>query len=116
MTRFTTLTYAVCVTLGHDDEPPHVPPGAEHPGARAVPVVLGHRLRVAKHLHLVTARRRAHLETKDLIGSVIEYGQLGGTRLERRKEGRKEMFYLTTHSTHFIFTAIWRQTYGKGPF
>ena len=28
-------------------------------------------------------------------------------------EGRKEMFYLTTHSTHFI-TVIWRQTYGKG--
>ena len=26
--------------------------------------------------------------------------------------GRKEMFYLTTHSTHFIFTVIWRQTYG----
>ena len=28
------------------------------------------------------------------------------------KEGRKEMFYLTTHSTHFVFTVIWRQTYG----
>ena len=25
------------------------------------------------------------------------------------QEGRKEMFYLTTHST---FTVIWRQTYG----
>ena len=25
------------------------------------------------------------------------------------------MFYLTTHSTH-LFTVIWRQTYGKGPF
>ena len=27
------------------------------------------------------------------------------------------MFYLTTHSTHFIYgyTVIWRQTYGKGP-
>ena len=34
----------------------------------------------------------------------------------RRKEGRKEMFYLTTHSTHFICTIIWRRTYGKGPF
>ena len=30
-------------------------------------------------------------------------------------EGRKEMFYLTTHSTHIV-TAIWRRTYGKGPF
>ena len=28
-------------------------------------------------------------------------------------EGRKEVFYLTTHSTH-LFTVIWRQTYGKG--
>ena len=25
------------------------------------------------------------------------------------------MFYLTTHSTHFYFTVIWRQAYGKGP-
>ena len=30
------------------------------------------------------------------------------------KEGRKEMFYLTTHST-LLFTVMWRQTYGKGP-
>ena len=29
------------------------------------------------------------------------------------KEGRKEMFYLTMHSTHFLFTVIWHQTYGK---
>ena len=30
--------------------------------------------------------------------------------------GRKEMFYLTMHSIHFIFgyMALW--TYGKGPF
>ena len=28
---------------------------------------------------------------------------------------RKEMFCLTTHSTHFLFMVIWRQTYGKGP-
>ena len=33
--------------------------------------------------------------------------------LEMRK-GRKEMFYLTTHSTHILFTVIWRRTYGKG--
>ena len=26
--------------------------------------------------------------------------------------GRKDIFYLTTHSTHFI---LWRHTYGKGP-
>ena len=31
-----------------------------------------------------------------------------------RNWSRKEMFYLTTHSTHFN-TVIWRQTYGKGP-
>ena len=31
--------------------------------------------------------------------------------------GRKEMFYLTTHSTLFIYGYnIWRQTYGKEPF
>ena len=30
------------------------------------------------------------------------------------KEGKKEMFYLTTHSTHF-FMVIWCQTYGKEP-
>ena len=30
--------------------------------------------------------------------------------------GRKELFYLTTHSTHFIlFTVKWRRTYGKEP-
>ena len=27
---------------------------------------------------------------------------------------RKDMFYLTTHSTHFIYV-IWRHTYGNGP-
>ena len=27
----------------------------------------------------------------------------------------KEVFYLTTHSTHLV-TVIWRRTYGKGPF
>ena len=27
---------------------------------------------------------------------------------------RKEMFYLTTHTTHFL-TVIWRRTYGKRP-
>ena len=37
----------------------------------------------------------------------------GATKLQ---EGRKEMFYFTTHSTHFYFTVIWRQTYGKGLF
>ena len=30
----------------------------------------------------------------------------------------KEMFYLQTYSTHFIYgyMVIWHQTYGKGPF
>ena len=30
------------------------------------------------------------------------------------EEGRKEIFYLTTHSIHFIIV-IWHQTYGRGP-
>ena len=25
------------------------------------------------------------------------------------KEGRKEMFYFTTHSTHFIYSYIWKE-------
>ena len=29
--------------------------------------------------------------------------------------GRKEMFYLMTHSTLLFVTVIWRHTYGKGP-
>ena len=33
---------------------------------------------------------------------------------EGRKEGRKEMFYLTTHSTHFIYGYM-VEAYGKGP-
>ena len=28
---------------------------------------------------------------------------------------KKEMFYLTTHSTHFMLRLLLRQTYGKGP-
>ena len=33
------------------------------------------------------------------------------TNIENNPPGRrKEMFYLTTHSTHFIFTVIWRRT------
>ena len=35
-------------------------------------------------------------------------------RAGQGKEGRKEVFYLTTHSTHLV-TVIWRSTYGKGP-
>ena len=27
----------------------------------------------------------------------------------------KEIFYLMTHSTHFLFTVIWRRTCDKGP-
>ena len=30
------------------------------------------------------------------------------------QQGRKDMFYLTTHSTHFMYGHIWRWTYGKG--
>ena len=26
--------------------------------------------------------------------------------------GRKEMFYLTMHSTHFLFKVIWHRTHG----
>ena len=35
-------------------------------------------------------------------------GGVGGLerKMGRRKEGRKEMFYLTTHSTHFIYVCI----------
>ena len=40
----------------------------------------------------------------------------GGNRRQARPLRRKEMFYLTTHSTHFLFTVIWRLTYGKEPF
>ena len=32
-----------------------------------------------------------------------------------RNKGRKEMFYLTTHSAHFIYGYIWRRLCGKGP-
>ena len=33
------------------------------------------------------------------------------THSQNRKEGRKEMFYLTMHSTYLVMV-IWRQTYG----
>ena len=39
---------------------------------------------------------------------------LKGTAMDRYIE-RKEMFYLTTHSTHFI-TVIWRRSCSEGPF
>ena len=36
-----------------------------------------------------------------------------------KDQGRKEMFYLTTHSTHFIYGYVGlygiRHNYGKGP-
>ena len=32
-------------------------------------------------------------------------------QLINQREGRKEMFY-----QHILFTVIWRQTYGIGPF
>ena len=35
--------------------------------------------------------------------------------ISRKSEGRKEMFYLTTHPTHFI-CGYMVNTYGKGPF
>ena len=41
------------------------------------------------------------------VDGVLEQGKLLQRRVhvscEGRKEGRKEMFYLTTHSTHFIY-------------
>ena len=36
-----------------------------------------------------------------------------------RREGNKDMFYLTSHSTHCIYCymiVVQRRTYGKGPF
>ena len=36
------------------------------------------------------------------VGHVVVRGGLMAQQVER-KEGRKEMFYLTTHSTHFIY-------------
>ena len=36
------------------------------------------------------------------------------TTITFRNEGRKEMFYLMMHLTHFLFMVIW-QTYAKGP-
>ena len=33
------------------------------------------------------------------------------SRPKMDKEGRKEMFYLMTHSTQFIYAYIWRRTY-----
>ena len=39
---------------------------------------------------------------------------IGCTQWKKKKEGRKEMFYLTTHSTHFIYgyiaSGIWLRT------
>ena len=46
------------------------------------------------------------LQVKDLV--------LSNSGLKGRKEGRKEMFYLTTHTTHFIYgymvSDIWLRT------
>ena len=47
--------------------------------------------------------------------NVLSSGAMFSIDYLTRKEGRKEIFYLTTHSTHFIFMVIWRQTYGKEP-
>ena len=37
-----------------------------------------------------------------------------GRSSSKNRTVRKEVFYLTTHSTHFIFTDIRCQAYGKG--
>ena len=47
-------------------------------------------------------------------GGGIEFLNSPHSVLEWYRKERKEMFYLTTHSTHLI-TVIWRHTYGKGP-
>ena len=54
---------------------------------------------------------RALLPTDDWDGRRVLYAQFTGTT--EKKEGKKEMFYLMTHSTHFNDTLT---TYGKGPF
>ena len=51
----------------------------------------------------------------DVGGKEDEEGDEEGKKVERDEEGGKEVFYLTTHSTH-LGMVIWRRTYGKGPF
>ena len=46
--------------------------------------------------------------TNGKLSAITTYG------IHQRKE-RKEMFYLTTHSTHFIDSYIASDIYGKGP-
>ena len=48
-------------------------------------------------------------------GRLKENHPHGGPFIDVMKEGRKEMFYLTIHVTHFN-TVIWRRTYVKIPF
>ena len=47
-----------------------------------------------------------------LLHHAIPYTKLKGEMFQHsRKEGRKEMFYLTTHSTHFIYASdLWLRT------
>ena len=40
--------------------------------------------------------------------------EIGKTSPTAKPERKKDMFYLTTHSTH-LFMVIWRRTFGKGP-
>ena len=52
-----------------------------------------------------------------ILANILEFESGRCTEKELWMGGfrRKEMFYLTTHSTLFLFTVIWRRAYGKGP-
>ena len=49
------------------------------------------------------------------LGNMFGMVQLIMNFIVKPALGRKEMFYITEHSTHF-FTVIWCHTYGKGAF
>ena len=55
----------------------------------------------------VTKTDLKNIQTRVVLYSIV---QRGLELLVKLHEGRKEMFYLTTHSTHFIVTVIWLRT------
>ena len=53
-------------------------------------------------------------DTRKQLIEIVFFSHILNTE-DKYTSGRKEVFYLMTHSTHLV-TVIWRLTYGKGPF
>ena len=70
-----------------------------HPARLRVPAPVGNQLAPSQAVHMLSPLRHKRVVARvNHVVPVLKY-----IKRLAVQEGRKEMFYLTTHSTHFIY-------------